>query len=506
MPPAMTLLVQVFAAALLLTVAVGDGGKSLVLSLERTSHAGFGLSQLSNIDRVRHGRLLQQQPAGAGVVNLPLLGTYDPFLVGRYFTRIKLGTPPKQYYVLIDTGSHVLWVSCKNCKGCPTYSGLQIELQLFDPSNSSTASVVSCSDRPCALGSRSSDAACADSRCGYKFRYADGSGTSGYYVSDSVYLDTILGNPSTSNASAPIIFGCSTSHSGDLIRTDNAVDGILGLGRTGISLISQLSARGITRSAFAHCLRGENGGGGVLVLGQTEVPNMVYTPLVPSQSLYHVNLQSIAVDGQNLNIDPSVFATSNERGTILDSGTTLAFLAEEAFDPFVKTITQAAVSKSAHALFSRGSHCYQTNSSETFPLVHLNFAGGVSMTLKPQDYLLQQRAFDGSTLWCIGFQNNGKMTILGDLVLKDRMVVYDLEGQRIGWADYNCSLPVNFSNTSTTTAATDAVRNKADEAFPEGGGRADNKNSAHYGAYKLTLSNTFAFVLYSLVFFHFCRY
>ncbi|KAL0436354.1 UNVERIFIED_CONTAM: Aspartic proteinase-like protein 2 [Sesamum radiatum] len=260
MPPAMTLLAQVFAAVLLLTLevgaAVGGGGKSLVLNLERTSHAGFGLSQLRNIDRVRHGRLLQQQPAG--VVNLPLLGTYDPFLVGRYFTRIKLGTPPKEYYVLIDTGSHVLWVSCKNCKGCPTYSGLQIELQLFDPSNSSTASVISCSDRPCALGARSSDAACADhSRCGYKFRYADGSGTSGYYVLDSVYLDTILGNPPMSNASAPIIFGCSTSHSGDLISTDKAVDGILGLGQPGISLISQLSAQGITHGAFAHCLRGE---------------------------------------------------------------------------------------------------------------------------------------------------------------------------------------------------------------------------------------------------------
>ncbi|KAK4417985.1 hypothetical protein Salat_2211200 [Sesamum alatum] len=55
------------------TVAAGGGGKSLVLSLERTINAGFGLRQLSSIDRVRHGRLLQQQPAGAGVVNFPLL-------------------------------------------------------------------------------------------------------------------------------------------------------------------------------------------------------------------------------------------------------------------------------------------------------------------------------------------------------------------------------------------------------------------------------------------------
>ncbi|MCI34709.1 aspartic proteinase-like protein 2-like, partial [Trifolium medium] len=50
---------------------------------------------------------------------------------------------------------------------------------------------------------------------------------------------------------------------------------------------------------------------------------------------YNLNLQSISVNGQALQIDASVFATSNNRGTIVDSGTTLAYLAEEAYDPFV---------------------------------------------------------------------------------------------------------------------------------------------------------------------------
>lgn len=32
-----------------------------------------------------------------------------------------------------------------------------------------------------------------------------------------------------------------------------------------------------------------------------------------------------------------------------------------------------------------------------------------------------------------------------DLVLKDKIVVYDLGGQRIGWANYDCkSLILNF--------------------------------------------------------------
>lgn len=56
---------------------------------------------------------------------------------------------------------------------------------------------------------------------------------------------------------------------------------------------------------------------------------------------YNLNLQSIAVNGQPLPIDPAVFATTNNRGTIIDSGTTLTYLVEDAFDPFVNTVSPA---------------------------------------------------------------------------------------------------------------------------------------------------------------------
>ena len=54
---------------------------------------------------------------------------------------------------------------------------------------------------------------------------------------------------------------------------------------------------------------------------------------------YNLNLQGIAVNGQILSVDPSVFSTSNTRGTIIDSGTTLAYLIEEAYDPFVYAVS-----------------------------------------------------------------------------------------------------------------------------------------------------------------------
>ncbi|GFP94111.1 hypothetical protein PHJA_001555500 [Phtheirospermum japonicum] len=59
----------------------------------------------------------------------------------------------------------------------------------------------------------------------------------------------------------------------------------------------------------------------------------------------------------------------------------------------------------------------------------------------------------GAAVWCIGFQKlRGQgITILGDIVLKDKVVVYDLAGQWIGWANYDCYIqPMLMFSVSTT--------------------------------------------------------
>ncbi|KZV47183.1 aspartic protein-like protein 2 [Dorcoceras hygrometricum] len=493
MPPerisvAVAVAVAIFMAA---AAVVGEGNR-VELSLERVSHRGIELGQLRDNDRIRHGRVLQQQ--SPVVVDFHVQGTYDPFLVGLYFTKVRLGNPPKEFYVQIDTGSDVLWVSCNPCTGCPTSSGLPIQLEFFDPSSSSTAKPISCSDQRCALGAQSSDSLCLDqNRCGYTFQYDDGSGTSGYFIQDFMYLDAVVGNSLTSNVSALVVFGCSTSQTGDLTKPDRAVDGIFGFGRNGLSIMSQLSSKGVTPNSFSHCLKGGNGGGGILVLGQIVEPNLVYTPLVPAQPHYNVNLQSIAVNGQTLSINPSIFATSENRGTIIDSGTTLTYLAQEAYDPFIAAITQY-VSQSVRPILSKGNQCYLAVSSvsEIFPTVSFNFAGGASMLLNPPDYLLKQDSIAGAAMWCIGiqkFQGQG-ITILGDLVLKDKIVVYDLAGQRIGWANYDCSSPVNVS--ATTTGRTEYVD----------AGQLGEANPAHfYYSYKHNIPSVIIILLLHVAFF-----
>ncbi|CAI0407543.1 unnamed protein product [Linum tenue] len=443
------LLLIILAAVPLSTVSCAS-----VLLLERALPLNYPvpIEQLRAWDQARHARLLQGLVGG--VVDFSVQGSPDPSLVGLYFTKVKLGSPPREFNVQIDTGSDILWVNCASCSNCPHSSGLGIQLSFFDAAGSSTSGLVPCADPICTAAARTSSTQCSESgQCGYTFQYGDGSGTSGVYITDTFYFDSILSGSMIANSSALVAFGCSTYQGGDLTKTDKAVDGIFGFGQGALSVISQLSSRGITPRVFSHCLKGQGSGGGIFVLGEILEPGIIYTSLVPSQAHYNLYLQSIAVNGQVLPIDPVAFSTSTDRGTIVDTGTTLAYLVEEAYDPLVNAVN-AAVAQSATPTISRGYQCYLFTSSSSvfdmFPPVSFKFAGGASMDLRPEEYLSQQGSYlDGGGMWCLGFQKGQGLTILGDLVLKDKIFVYDLVRQRIGWTNYDCSTSVNVSLTSS---------------------------------------------------------
>lgn len=86
---------------------------------------------------------------------------------------------------------------------------MQIQLSFFDAASSSTAALVSCSDPMCTSALQSTATICSsqNNQCSYSFQYGDGSGTSGYYVSDALYFDMVLGQSLVANSSATIVFG-----------------------------------------------------------------------------------------------------------------------------------------------------------------------------------------------------------------------------------------------------------------------------------------------------------
>ncbi|KAH9670733.1 hypothetical protein KPL70_017091 [Citrus sinensis] len=400
--------------------AVGGGGVmgNFVFEVENKFKAGGErertLSALKQHDTRRHGRMMAS-------IDLELGGNGHPSATGLYFTKVGLGTPTDEYYVQVDTGSDLLWVNCAGCSRCPTKSDLGIKLTLFDPSKSSTSGEIACSDNFCRTTYNNRYPSCSPGvRCEYVVTYGDGSSTSGYFVRDIIQLNQASGNLKTAPLNSSVIFGCGNRQSGDLgSSTDAAVDGILGFGQANSSLLSQLAAAGNVRKEFAHCLDVVKGGG-IFAIGDVVSPKVKTTPMVPNMPHYNVILEEVEVGGNPLDLPTSLLGTGDERGTIIDSGTTLAYLPPMLYDLVLSQVAmryKIAASKISGLLLSYLKSQYSVD--DAFPTVTFKFKGSLSLTVYPHEYLFQIR----EDVWCIGWQNGGlqnhdgrQMILLGGTV------------------------------------------------------------------------------------------
>ncbi|KAH1238638.1 Aspartic proteinase-like protein 2 [Glycine max] len=374
-------------------------------------------------------------------VDLPLGGSGRPDAVGLYYAKIGIGTPPKNYYLQVDTGSDIMWVNCIQCKECPTRSSLGMDLTLYDIKESSSGKLVPCDQEFCKEINGGLLTGCtANISCPYLEIYGDGSSTAGYFVKDIVLYDQVSGDLKTDSANGSIVFGCGARQSGDLSSSnEEALDGILGFGKANSSMISQLASSGKVKKMFAHCLNGVNGGG-IFAIGHVVQPKVNMTPLLPDQPHYSVNMTAVQVGHTFLSLSTDTSAQGDRKGTIIDSGTTLAYLPEGIYEPLVYKHPDLKV-QTLHDEYT----CFQYSESvdDGFPAVTFFFENGLSLK---------------GDFWCIGWQNSGtqsrdskNMTLLGDLVLSNKLVFYDLENQAIGWAEYNCSSSIKVRDERTGT-------------------------------------------------------
>ncbi|CAD6264909.1 unnamed protein product [Miscanthus lutarioriparius] len=446
-------------AALLLAVAGSASGATAtgVFQVRRKFPVGVGggaaganISALRAHDGTRHGRLL-------AAADLPLGGLGLPTDTGLYYTEVKLGTPPKRYYVQVDTGSDILWVNCITCEQCPRKSGLGLDLTLYDPKASSTGSTVMCDQGFCAstFGGRLPKCR-ANVPCEYSVTYGDGSSTVGSFVNDALQFDQVTGDGQTQPANASVIFGCGAQQGGDLGSSSQALDGILGFGEANTSMLSQLATAGKVKKIFAHCLDTVKGGG-IFAIGDVVEPKVKTTPLVADKPHYNVNLKTINVGGTTLELPTDIFKPDDKKGTIIDSGTTLTYLPELVF----KKVMLAVFNKHQDIAFHdvQDFLCFQYSGSvdDGFPTITFHFEDDLVLHVYPHEYFFP----NGNDVYCVGFQNgalqskDGKdIVLMGDLVLSNKLVVYDLENRAIGWTDYNCSSSIKIKDDKTGTTST----------------------------------------------------
>ncbi|KAF6142399.1 hypothetical protein GIB67_033826 [Kingdonia uniflora] len=279
------------------------GGSSMVLPLFRST---------PNLTRQFFGRQLQTAEHRRPNARMRL---YDDLLAnGYYTTRLFIGSPPQEFALIVDSGSTVTYVPCSTCEQCGKHQDPR-----FQPDLSSSYQPVKCN----------LDCTCDSERkqCIYERQYAEMSSSSGVLGEDIVSF----GNGSELEPQRAV-FGCETVETGDLYSQH--ADGIMGLGRGQLSIMDQLVDKGVISDSFSLCYGGMDIGGGAMVLGAiSPPPGMVFSHSDAVRSpYYNIELKGIRVAGKLLTLDPRVF--DGKHGSVLDSGTTYAYLPEPAFLAF----------------------------------------------------------------------------------------------------------------------------------------------------------------------------
>ncbi|TXG62304.1 hypothetical protein EZV62_013667 [Acer yangbiense] len=346
------------------------------------------------------------------------------FRTTNYLVTVGLGTPKKDLSLVLDTGSDLTWTQCQPCTKC--YKQTE---PLFNRTQSSTYVNVSKTDPVCAYAKRPGTVPPgADTLCFYRIAYGDGSISLGFFSKETLTM-------SAAEKINSFLFGCGTDNTGEF----DLEAGILGLNQENASIVFQTAQK--YNKIFSYCLPSSASSTGHLTFGsQTPAPaNIIYTKLVAQKSpSYGLDLIGIGLGGTKLNISESIFTTP---GTIIDSGTVFTYLPPVAYTTFRDAFR---VAMSAYPRITGPSAdidtCYDfsKNTSVTVPVISFFFKDGTVVGMPGKSSLITYN----STLSCLGFSeydDDDDESIIGNLVQRTVEVVYDVAGQRIGFAPNGCT-------------------------------------------------------------------
>ena len=113
------------------------------------THTEILLQDQSRVKSI-HSRLSNPKPSGGNdvkVIDATTIPAKDGSVVGsgNYIVTVGLGTPLKELSLIFDTGSDITWTQCQPC----ARSCYKQKEQIFDPSQSTSYTNISCSSSIC---------------------------------------------------------------------------------------------------------------------------------------------------------------------------------------------------------------------------------------------------------------------------------------------------------------------------------------------------------------------
>ncbi|KAJ3707117.1 hypothetical protein LUZ61_010822 [Rhynchospora tenuis] len=414
-------------------VATNDTGFSVDLVHRYSIKSPFYNSSYTPDDQIRtaiqrsisRAQYLQHAIASRQIVTP---SSYDSNIIAsqtEYLMTIKVGTPATSILAIADTGSDLFWTNCLPCKDC-----YKQNTPLFNPRSSTTYRDLSCSDDFCSDASND----CENNQCHYNANYGDGSTSSGTLAKETFTFDTSDGKTVGVNN---IVFGCAHQSDGNFLAN---MAGIVGLGDGSISLVSQLGSS--VGKRFSYCLvpYSATNTSSKLNFGSNALfsnPNVQTTNLISgvSDTYYTVNLANIRLGDQEIELSVD--------NIIIDSGTTLNFLALDTVDQIAeqleKTIPLPTINDPQLQL------CYEASDLKKVVSKLPDFVytlGTATVTLGPTNYLVE---FDGKMCLAMigsGQGNDGSVIqILGNIAQQDFHVGFDLDKRKVYFAPTDCTKP-----------------------------------------------------------------
>ncbi|CAN1328482.1 Probable aspartic protease At2g35615 [Linum perenne] len=357
-----------------------------------------------------------------------------------FYVNFSIGQPPVPQIAIMDTGSDVTWVKCLPCNPCKTIPGAT----LFDPLKSKTyrprPCTQSCSN--CTVLFLLWNAGLRPRRyCLYDIYYAGGDQSEGIYATDQLTFRTADDGLVT----IPYIqFGCTSLLTGPSAGDDKILNGILGLGANGRTpsdepLITKLGSK------FSYCIGS--------VLDRSYLYNHLTisddadllgfsTPFYSNKNGdYFVHLTNISLGDSTLNISDEVFRKMSKEGIMVDSGTEVMFLHEEAFEVVKAEVKKLGSSNLTETRSKSGLElCYKglvnVDARDQFPNMDLQFKDGADLLIDNTGMFIQ---VDDNT-FCLAVIRTKGVSIIGVMAQQGYNVGYDLKGSRIYFQDLDCQI------------------------------------------------------------------
>lgn len=395
--------------------------------------------------------------------------------LGEYFVQVEVGTPGQKFWLVADSGNELTWFNCMHKNRTGVAGGGHSKRQkrksrnksrrtrrrrrrtsrskadknnnngVFSPHRSRSFQAVACSSHKCKvdLSDLFSLSYCPrpSDPCLYDISYVDGSSAKGFFGTDTITLDLTNGKKGKLQN---LIIGCTRSMLNGVTFNEDT-GGILGLGYAKDSFVDKAALQ--YGGKFSYCLvdhLSHKNVSNYLTFGSSQNVKLLSeirrTELLLVSPLYGVNVVGISVGGQMLKIPPQVWDFNAQGGTIIDSGTTLTQLVDQAYGPVLEALNKSLTNvKRVSGDFGVLEFCFDGKGfDETLvPRLVFHFDGGARFEPPVKSYIIDA----APQVKCIGIvETTGLGTsVIGNIMQQNHLWEFDLSHNTLGFAPSTCN-------------------------------------------------------------------